>query len=349
LTPAGLEAIAYSPKPLLHAEPEAAGTKKATPDRECHLPKVQPEKECASLEKVQSAKTSPEKEVPSVLATGTIQVSPEKTLPEGECHSPEEAPQGKTLVEEAPPPEKPSPEKERPSPDIPPEVPTEIDNEVNMADVSDISDGAAAQSTEAALSPLRAKADTRKKKLVANFDPVAFDSMIYRQSRLCPPPGVSLSSRIVKNGLSLGSGKQVYLPVNPAIHKMHKRSQHWYKEKCEVIRRRPNRKVWFGKVMARQRWLLAEEEKLEGSRQKAQRVGTAPPFKPPEPRRVKQILDFGDVPEEELPEHVRSNPTWLKACAWLRDCEEKASQHQCHVDKSRVEAERYFEKNCGAS
>ncbi|RGP65611.1 hypothetical protein FSPOR_7239 [Fusarium sporotrichioides] len=223
-----------------------------------------------------------------------------------------------------------------------------IDNEVNMAGASHNSDGAAARPIQAALSSLRAKIDTDRNESLAAFDPVAFDSIIYQQSRLRPPPGVRLSSRIAKSGSTSRNGEQAYLPVNPAIHKMHKRSQHWYKEKCEEIKRRPSRKAWFGKVGARQRWLRAEEEKLERSRQEARHHATMPPFEPPEPRCVKRILDFGDVPEKELPEHVHSNPAWLKACAWLRKCEEQTAQYQRQADKSKEETELYYKKNFSA-
>ncbi|KAM0362853.1 hypothetical protein ACHAPK_011455 [Fusarium culmorum] len=150
---------------------------------------------------------------------------------------------------------------------------------------------------------LRTKANTDENPL-ATFDPVAFDSIIYRQSRLRPPPGVRLSSHIVKSG-------------------------------------RPNRKAWFGKVEARLRWLRAEEERLEQSRQNAQDDGTMPPFEPPEPLCFKQILDFGDVPEKELPEHVRNDPAWSKACAWLRKCEEENTEYPRKVDKLGKKPERY--------
>ncbi|KAG8352059.1 hypothetical protein FVEN_g9889 [Fusarium venenatum] len=222
-----------------------------------------------------------------------------------------------------------------------------IDNEVNMAGTSDVSDGAVAQSIQEALSSLRTKRGMDRKNSLATFDSVAFDSIIYRQSRLRPPPGVSLSTRIVKGGSMSRNGDYVYLPVNPAIHGMHKRSQRWYKEKSEEIKRCPSRKAWFGKVEARQRWLRAEEEKLERSRQQAQHDGTMPPFEPPKPRSVRQILDFGDVPEDELPEHVRSNPAWLKTCAWFRMCEEQVAQYQRKIDKSKEEAE-LFKNNCNA-
>ncbi|RGP69409.1 hypothetical protein FLONG3_7742 [Fusarium longipes] len=331
------ETATYYLEASRHAESEVTGTEKASlqttllentlSNSGCHLPwNALSGKEVTPLEQVQSVKNPSEKETPSLLATKTVRISPIKTLPTEAL------------------PEEPSPEQDRSSPGILPEVRPEIGDDVNMADVSDIPDGVMAQSTEAVLSPLRDKVDTGKKNLLVKFDPIAFDSMIYRHSRLRPPPGISLYSRVVKNGLSLRSNERVYLPVNPAIHKMHKRSEHWYKEKCEEIRRRPNRKAWFGKVMARKRWLLAEEIKSEESRQEARRAGTMPSFKPPEPRSVKQILDFGDVPEEELPEHVRNNPAWMKACAWLRGCEKRAIKHRRQVDKSRKEAERYFER-----
>ncbi|XEV00685.1 hypothetical protein FSHL1_005972 [Fusarium sambucinum] len=242
-----------------------------------------------------------------------------------------------------------TPEKERPSPDmLLPKMHAKIDNEVNMAGTSDVSDGAVAQSIQAALLSLRTKRGMNRQNSLATFDSVAFDSIIYRQSRLRPPPGVSLSTRIVKGGSMSRNGDHVYLPVNPAIHGMHKRSQRWYKEKSEEIKRRPSRKAWFGKVEARQRWLRAEGEKLERSRQQAQHDGTMPPFEPPKPRSVKRILDFGDVPEDELPEHVRSNPAWLKTCAWFRMCEEQVAQHQRKIDKSKEEAELFFKNNCNA-
>lgn len=230
------------------------------------------------------------------------------------------------------------------SKDIPSELSVADDDEVNMADVSDISDKEVVPPTEP-VSPFRAKVEARRKKVLANFDPNVFDSFIYRQSKLRPPINVLISSRAYQRGLALYAGERVYLPVNPAIHGMHKRSRAWYKKKCEEIRKRPGRKAWFGKVMARKRWLQSVEMKLEKERQQAQLSGTAPPYKPPEPRSVERILDFGDVPEEELPAYVKENPAWLKACAWHRECEEKAALRQRRVNRSKKEAEHFFKEN----
>ncbi|PNP80760.1 hypothetical protein FNYG_05888 [Fusarium nygamai] len=222
-----------------------------------------------------------------------------------------------------------------------PEVSAEIDDEVNMADVSDI-DEEAKPAKPVSLSP-RAKAEARKKRLLVEFDSEAFDSLIYRQSSLQPPPHVTVSSRIVKYHPLYGDQKPLYLPVNPAIHHMHKRSRAWYRKKCDEIRRRPKRKEWFGKVVERQRWLQALEVKNQEKIKQAQQDGTTPPYIPPEPRGVKRILDFGDLPEEELPEYVRSNPAWLKACAWFRECEDKATARQRHVNNKTKETESYFQ------
>ncbi|KAF4501720.1 hypothetical protein FAGAP_2075 [Fusarium agapanthi] len=222
-----------------------------------------------------------------------------------------------------------------------PEVSAEIDDEVNMADVSDIDE----EVKPAKPVPLssRAKAEARKKRLLVEFDSEAFDSLIYRQSSLQPPPNVAVSSRIVKYRPVYGDQKPLYLPVNPAIHHMHKRSRAWYRKMCDEIRWRPKRKEWFGKVVERQRWLQALEVKKQEKIKQAQQDGTTPPYIPPEPRGVKRILDFGDLPEEELPEYVRSNPAWLKACAWFRECEDKTTARQRHVNNKTKETESYFQ------
>ncbi|KAM0552580.1 hypothetical protein ACHAPJ_007909 [Fusarium lateritium] len=225
-----------------------------------------------------------------------------------------------------------------------PEVHAEVDDEVNMADVSDSSDEEVPQPDKTVLLPFRAKAEARRKRLLARFDSAAFDSLIYRQSNLRPPAGVGVR-RTVGKGLASSEGKQLFLPVNPAIHKMHKRSQTWYRKKCEEIRRRPGRKAWFGKVVERRRWIQDEEVKLEKQRQQAQFAGTMPPFKQPQPLGVKRVLDFGDVPEEELPDYVRKNPAWLKACAWHRECQSQAMLHQRRIDRSTEEAHRFFREN----
>lgn len=166
--------------------------------------------------------------------------------------------------------------------------------------------------------------ETVKQDLVANdegwdserrfaFDSNAFDAMIYQQSSINWQPSLPFPPR-----RSLKGELPRSLLVNPAIHGMHNRSEHWYQKKHREIAARRGRKAWFGKPVERMKWLEAQEVALEEERQKAERNG-APSFrKDPQPKPVQRILDFGDIPEQDLPEDVRNNPGWLKACAFMR-------------------------------
>lgn len=145
------------------------------------------------------------------------------------------------------------------------------------------------------------------------FDSNAFDAMIYQQSSINWQPSLPFPPR-----RSLKGELPRSLLVNPAIHGMHNRSEHWYQKKHREIAARRGRKAWFGKPVERMRWLEAQEVALEEERRKAERNG-APSFrKDPQPKPVQRILDFGDIPEQDLPEDVRNNPGWLKACAFMR-------------------------------
>lgn len=221
----------------------------------------------------------------------------------------------------------------------------EDDDEANMADVSESSDDDEdPKPADTVMLPLRAKYEARRKKMLAAFDSAAFDACIYQQSDLRPPPGVVIPSRATRKAKAKASSEEplLFLPVNPAIHRMHNRSQDWYKKKCQEIKRRPRRKAWFGKVLERQRWLQVMEAKLDEECEQARLAGKEPPFRPPQPRTHKRILDFGDVPEEELPEDVRNNPAWLKACAWHRETMNRALQRQHQVNKTTEETQRFF-------
>ncbi|KAJ3463024.1 hypothetical protein MRS44_007810 [Fusarium solani] len=219
----------------------------------------------------------------------------------------------------------------------------EDDDEANMADVSESSDDDKdPKPADTVMLPFRAKYEARRKKMLAAFDSAAFDACIYRQSDLRPPPGVVIPSRQTRKAKASSEEPRLFLPVNPAIHRMHNRSEDWYKKKCQEIKRRPRRKAWFGKVLQRQRWLNAREAKLDEECEQARLAGKDPPFRPPQPRTHKRILDFGDVPEEELPDDVRNNPAWLKACAWHRETMNKALQRQHQVNKTTEETQRFF-------
>lgn len=154
------------------------------------------------------------------------------------------------------------------------------------------------------------------------FDSEAFDNMIYRQSTLRPPPGVSVQApprpKTPVQPSSIEDRGQ-FLAINPAIHYPYKRSEEWYKEKALAIQARRGRKAWFGKVIERRRWLRAKE-KAEDERNAATQKPTRID---PQPWSYDRIIDFGDVPEEELPDDVLQNPAWVKACAWHRENQAK--------------------------
>ncbi|UKZ72997.1 hypothetical protein TrVFT333_000636 [Trichoderma virens FT-333] len=155
------------------------------------------------------------------------------------------------------------------------------------------------------------------------FDSEAFDAMIYRQSTLHPPPGVFVQAPARPNTPvqkpSIIEDQSQYLAINPAIHFSYNRSEEWYKEKALEIQARGGRKAWFGKVIERRRWLRAKEkaeDERNASIQEPTRID-------PRPWSYDRIIDFGDVPEEELPEDVLQNPAWVKACAWHRENQAK--------------------------
>lgn len=159
-----------------------------------------------------------------------------------------------------------------------------------------------------------------------DFDSEAFDAMIYRQSSLRPPPGVPKQSaarpKTPAQVPSTGDQRK-YLAVNPAIHLTHYRSDEWFKQKALEIQSRGGRKAWFGKVIERRRWIRAKE-RAEEEKQKAAKMSNKKPKRvDPQPWSYNRIMDFGDVPEEELPEDVLQNPAWVKACAWHRENEAK--------------------------
>ncbi|KAL7798999.1 hypothetical protein V8C37DRAFT_143756 [Trichoderma ceciliae] len=157
------------------------------------------------------------------------------------------------------------------------------------------------------------------------FDSEAFDTMIYRQSMLRPPRGVSLQvpgRPKTPAQISSVEDRKRYLPINPAIHLPYNRSDEWYKQKTLEIQARGGRKAWFGKVIERRRWLRAKEKAQEDERVTA-RASNRKTRIDPQPWSYSRIIDFGDVPPEELPEDVLQNPAWVKACTWHRDSQAK--------------------------
>lgn len=195
------------------------------------------------------------------------------------------------------------------------------------------------------ITPYRARIEQRREEKLANFNSNAFDALIYEQSNLHPPSGVTVPTRSPKRAVAMAPAdpsKRLALPVNPAIHRMHRRPEAWSRKKSKEIADRGGRKQWFGKVHERRRFLQAQNDAFEKERREAQQAGKIPPRRDPQPRAHKRRMDFGDVPDEELPEDVQSNPAWMKAVAWLRSSREQKMQRERRLQRSALEAEQFY-------
>ncbi|KAG5964316.1 hypothetical protein E4U57_005390 [Claviceps arundinis] len=160
------------------------------------------------------------------------------------------------------------------------------------------------------------------------------DAAIYGQPGAArPPSGVQIPRRQSKPNKSRPEEKRLYVYANPAIHMMHRKSAAWYERKVSEIESRPGRKYWFGDVSGRLRWLqaCAEEREQERERERKAREGprrgkgkaVLPQRRDAQPWVCSRALDFGDVPEHELPDYVQQNPAWLKACEFFRQAQER--------------------------
>ncbi|CCE28246.1 uncharacterized protein CPUR_01720 [Claviceps purpurea 20.1] len=160
------------------------------------------------------------------------------------------------------------------------------------------------------------------------------DAAIYGQPGAArPPSGVQIPRRQSRSNKSRPEEKRLYIYANPAIHLMHRKSTAWYERKVSEIECRPGRKYWFGDVSGRLRWLqaCAEEREQEHERERKAREGSKrgkgkvvlPQRRDAQPWVCSRALDFGDVPEHELPDYVQQNPAWLKACEFFREAQER--------------------------
>ncbi|KAM0333420.1 hypothetical protein ACHAQA_002081 [Verticillium albo-atrum] len=84
------------------------------------------------------------------------------------------------------------------------------------------------------------------------------------------------------------------------------------------IKARGGRKANFGRAAQRRRDHRRQAEARARAVEAAVAAGRAPPRQLPEPWTHSRPVDFGDIPESELPDYVKTNPSWLRACEWMR-------------------------------
>lgn len=204
----------------------------------------------------------------------------------------------------------------------------------------DIGLGADKLPTSSETAPITNHNDIKTNGLVQKkraFDSDAFDAMIYQRT-------------VNDNTVKANSQKYLWLPVDPRIHKLHKRTEEWYTAKTKEIATRPRRKVWFGKVAARIDWLLKQERADRRTRNVARRQQRPGPRKDPKPAAYNRPADFGQVRESDLPEDVLENGAWLAACEWHRKSCTASNKQQHNVQDMSVDAWRLYNhlKNGGS-
>ncbi|KAM3501114.1 hypothetical protein MY10362_005814 [Beauveria mimosiformis] len=199
---------------------------------------------------------------------------------------------------------------------------THISNKRKLSESSDKTDSAVVNQPTRALRQFVAIRGPPKR-----FDSDAFDAMIYCQSETQPPPSLAISRPAMASSAGPAASNapphddRVFISANPAIHGPVERSDKWWKDKALEIRKRPKRKQWFGKPAERMRWLCTTQQQEEAKR-RAQPRGRQT-RQDPLPASYKRVMDFGDVSEDQLPTDVRSNPGWVRACAWMRSMREQ--------------------------
>ncbi|OHE99093.1 hypothetical protein CORC01_05586 [Colletotrichum orchidophilum] len=174
--------------------------------------------------------------------------------------------------------------------------------------------------------------EERRLQLCDDFDSAKFDAMIYGQTDASRPPiGVFALAAPIANSKrassSSGDDGRFHMKLDPRIHWPHHRSSQWYNSKMEEIKARGGRKANFGKAAKRMRQQRLAEERQEVEERLA--VSQGEPWrlnKSPQPWSHHRPMDFGDVPEEELPVYVRKNEEWMRAVAWMRKMREESIQ-----------------------
>lgn len=165
-----------------------------------------------------------------------------------------------------------------------------------------------------------------------------FDSLIYDQTDASRPSLKSLFDRRKPtdprgesgvSGSAWQAGPCLHIRMDPKIHWTHPQSEEWHRRKQEEIRFRGTRKENCGKAAQRMHARRLRDTLISGA------TPAAPAANDPGSNSFGRPMDFGDVPEAELPEMVKSNPEWLKAAAWMRKCRRKSLERQKEIERRR--------------
>lgn len=174
--------------------------------------------------------------------------------------------------------------------------------------------------------------EDRRVELVESFDQAKFDATFYAQEDAGPPPtGVPAPKRREERPPPPGEDNRLYLPLDPRIHWPRSWTAEWYAAKMDEIKARGGKKANWGRVAARMRERRMREAEFARREEAAAQAGKTPPRREPQPWAHRRPVDFSDVPEEELPEDVKSNAAWLGAAAWMRSVRQKTRERDRHA------------------
>jgi hypothetical protein len=165
-----------------------------------------------------------------------------------------------------------------------------------------------------------------------------FDNIIYGQQGAAQPPRgrwpVEQTSIPRKNHDPPTDPLQqaascLYIHMDPRVHWTHNRSEEWHRAKRDEMAYRGTRKDSVGKAAARMGAKRLRRDLMRRAMPSYEAANGA------ESRDSGRHIDFGDVPEADLPDMVKANPEWLKAAAWMRECRQASVERQRDADKRR--------------
>ena len=182
-------------------------------------------------------------------------------------------------------------------------------------------------------SPMRKARVTPATPPIRVFDSDAFDQMIYQQSAILPPPeGLRILRGASSKDLAANDSGRMFLGTNPSVHRMHNHNEEWFRNKATEIKLRGGRKFWFGKAVERERWRHSKDSAAVVTR------------KDPKVWSYRRPVDFGDVALKDLPDEVRDNPAWEKACAWHRQSPDLHTLREKALQQSKQATEDIWKK-----
>ncbi|KAG6004131.1 hypothetical protein E4U21_001402 [Claviceps maximensis] len=177
-------------------------------------------------------------------------------------------------------------------------------------------------------------------------DQMDLDAAIYGQPGAAPPPsGVKIRQNPNETGCQ--NEQTRYNCANLTIHPTHNKSGALDTRKFSETESRGGRKFWFGNVSGRLRWSqvnkkVVRPQESDGREDPNEEHDGLQRRQDARPKFRSRALDFGDIPEEELPDYVQQNPAWLKACEFFRQTNQRREARFRVSERCEQETRDFF-------